>query len=62
MPGSPGAAWLAIKRHRERYAKMTPKERLEDDHYWTRQAKIDNIVFGSLILVICFIIWMFLKV
>lgn len=48
MPGSPGAGWVAIKRHRERYAKMTPEQRAEDDRYWARQEKIDRVTFGFL--------------
>lgn len=66
MPGSLGAVWYAIKRHRERYAKITLEQKLEDDRYWAKQCKIDNIIFSSMIIVfllvvVSIIIWFCFK-
>lgn len=62
MTGSPGAAYYSIKRHRERYAKMTPEQRVEDDAYWAKQAQSDRVVFSTLVVAVAAVLaWVLMK-
>jgi hypothetical protein len=56
MPGSPGAAWIAIKLRRGRRARMTPEQLAEDDRQdavWIAKFERESLIaLGAITLII----------